>query len=164
MKILLNKDTANKSGIYKIYNTVNNKIYVGSASNFSNRATTHKSLLNTNKHHNPILQHFVNKHGIDKLIFEPIIFCDKDNLIIEEQNLINLLKPLFNVKLAAGAGAPKGSGHGKSNLDEEKVYWIKKYLSSKISCRIIASLYGVSRESIQDIKKGRTWTHVNIGA
>ena len=39
-------------GIYKIVNSINNKIYVGSAKNIKKRWSAHKSDLNKNKHHN----------------------------------------------------------------------------------------------------------------
>ena len=39
------------SGIYKFTNTVNNKIYIGSAQNLRKRFFKHVNLLNKNSHH-----------------------------------------------------------------------------------------------------------------
>ena len=39
------------SGIYKFTNTVNNKIYIGSAQNLRKRFFKHINLLNKNSHH-----------------------------------------------------------------------------------------------------------------
>lgn len=43
-------------GIYKILNTANNKVYIGSSININNRWAKHKALLRHNKHENPKLQ------------------------------------------------------------------------------------------------------------
>ena len=59
-----------KSGIYQILNKLNNKIYVGSAVNLSNRWSTHKCKLKQNKHGSPILQNAWNKYGEDAFKFE----------------------------------------------------------------------------------------------
>lgn len=45
-----------KSGIYKITNVVNNKIYIGSACNIMQRFSNHKSSLRKGKHHSIYLQ------------------------------------------------------------------------------------------------------------
>lgn len=45
-----------KSGIYKIINVVNNKLYIGSAVNISGRFSTHKNQLKNEKHHSIVLQ------------------------------------------------------------------------------------------------------------
>lgn len=52
-----------KSGVYRITNKVNGKIYIGSAKCFQVRASQHKTLLKNNKHQNKHLQASFNKHG-----------------------------------------------------------------------------------------------------
>lgn len=54
----------------------------------------------------------------------------------------------------------RGSRHGLSKLTEKQVKSIKKLLKLNISCRDIASKYGVNRNTIGDIKAGRGWKHV----
>ena len=44
------------SGIYKIQNLVNNKIYIGSSINLKTRYRTHLRTLNENNHANRLLQ------------------------------------------------------------------------------------------------------------
>lgn len=49
--------------IYKIINTINGKIYVGSAKYFAGRKGEHYSMLRNNKHSNKHLQNSYNKYG-----------------------------------------------------------------------------------------------------
>ena len=58
------------SGIYKIRNLINNKIYIGSTINFRQRWYTHKTLLTNNKHPNSHLQNAWNKYGPANFVFE----------------------------------------------------------------------------------------------
>lgn len=103
-----NKEDLKKSGIYKISNTINEKFYIGSAVNFNNRIRLHKSNFNKQKHNNHF-QNFVNKYGIDTLVFEIIeLVLDIDNLLIREQCYLDLLKPYlkevgFNISPLAGS-------------------------------------------------------------
>jgi group I intron endonuclease len=56
-------------GVYRILNKVNEKYYIGSTSNFSERKCCHFSYLRKNKHHNPHLQLSYNKYGKDAFEF-----------------------------------------------------------------------------------------------
>ena len=50
-------------GIYCIENILNHKKYIGQSIDINNRWYTHKSKLNTNKHHSKYLQRSWNKYG-----------------------------------------------------------------------------------------------------
>lgn len=52
------------SGIYKITNVVNNKVYIGLSIHLNKRWGEHKNDLIKNKHFNAHLQNSVNKYGI----------------------------------------------------------------------------------------------------
>jgi len=54
---------ANKSGIYKIVNTLNGRQYFGSAKRFKQRASEHLNSLQKGTHHNKFLQNDFNKCG-----------------------------------------------------------------------------------------------------
>ena len=58
-----------KSGIYKIINNSNNRIYIGSAKRFKERRQSHARHLRSGKHSNKYLQSDFNKCGEDKFEF-----------------------------------------------------------------------------------------------
>ena len=59
-----------KSGVYKIYNKLNDRIYIGSAKEFKERFKGHFSSLKNNKHSNKFLQNDFNKCGAEAFVFE----------------------------------------------------------------------------------------------
>ena len=89
-----NKDLAS-TGVYKITNILNGKIYIGSTGvSFKIRWSNHRSELNNNKHINPHLQAAFNKCGKDNFVFEILEFCeDKHAVGICEQKWIDKLGP-----------------------------------------------------------------------
>jgi len=94
----------NKSGIYKITNLINNKIYIGSAVNFRERKNGHLHRLRKNKHHSQYLQRSYNRHGEENFKFE-ILECveNKEDLIKREQYYIDALNPHYNTCKTAGS-------------------------------------------------------------
>jgi len=85
--------------IYKIVNLVNNKIYIGSAVNFSKRKIHHICRLNKNKHANRHLQRAWNKYkDFEFVLLEEVNNCD---LIKREQYYIDTLNPFYNIKRIA---------------------------------------------------------------
>ena len=58
------------SGIYLIENTVNGKVYVGSAVNFNERFRVHNYYLSRGSHHSPKLQYAWNKYGEKSFTFK----------------------------------------------------------------------------------------------
>ena len=91
----------NQSGIYEILNTVNGKRYIGSAVNLSRRWGTHRSHLRAHTHHNIPLQHAWDKYGEVAFKFLPILTCARSMLRFYEQQLLNKVKPEYNVSLDA---------------------------------------------------------------
>jgi len=106
--------------IYKISNSINSRIYIGSAVNFRLRKNRHITHLNKNKHCNKKLQRFVNKYGIDKLNFEIVECCEKNDLITREQYYIDLfdcVKKGFNILKTAGSWL--NHKHKKSSIKKQ---------------------------------------------
>ena len=93
----------NKSGIYMILNTYNNKCYVGSTKNFYTRKQKHFRLLVLNKHHSNHLQKAYNKYGKDKFTFIILEECEIEKLLEKEVfwiNLKNSLDPRYGYNVA----------------------------------------------------------------
>jgi group I intron endonuclease len=134
--------------IYIIKNKVNNKFYIGSSINFSVRKNQHLHHLKKRTHHNPYLQNFVNKYGINKIYFEIIERCNDKNLIEREQFYIDkhkYNKVLFNVRLVAE------NMKGTKRTDDQKRYMVE--------CRLKKSGYKKNykrpKDVIDKIKKTR---------
>lgn len=104
------------TGIYKIENVTNGKIYIGSAVSMSKRWTLHKCLLSSNRHHSKHLQSSWNLCGEDKFIFSAVEICPKEDLIAREQYYIDTLNPEYN--MCRVAGSPLGRKHTQESKDK----------------------------------------------
>lgn len=76
------------TGIYKITNSVNGKLYIGSAISIKSRFTCHKRLLQNNKHFNNHLQTSWNKYGEENFKFEILEIITSDLLQEKEEYYI----------------------------------------------------------------------------
>lgn len=88
MKLIIQKKDRNKGGIYCIFNSINDKVYIGSTVKFQNRFLQHRSSF-TLKTHNKRFQNFVNKYGIKTLSMKCIEICEKEVLLEREQYWID---------------------------------------------------------------------------
>lgn len=87
-------------GIYCITNTVNNKQYIGSATNMRNRWAVHKHYLEQGCHQNSYLQDDYNAHGLGVFVFAILEHTIRNDLLAREQFYISLLNPVYNVYTA----------------------------------------------------------------
>jgi group I intron endonuclease len=89
--------------IYKIYNTINDDIYVGSTTlKLCERMRDHRKGVNTENKHRPLYRAF-SEYGIDNFYIELIEKCpcnDKDELRRKEGEYIRALKPSMNKNIA----------------------------------------------------------------
>lgn len=108
-----------KSGIYKIRNKLNNKIYIGSSANIKSRWACHVAQLNGQYHHSVYLQRSWNKYGSDNFIFEIIENCTVDKLLEIEQNYLDTLKP-YDVKNGYNTIRIAGGVSGYTHTTESK--------------------------------------------
>ena len=76
------------TGIYKILNKINNKVYIGSAINIGKRWQDQRWHLKNNIHHNSHLQSAWNKYGEDSFEFMVLLECKINVLLLNETNLI----------------------------------------------------------------------------
>jgi len=78
-------------GIYRIYNTVNCKSYVGQSRNIPNRIARHKSMLNSNVHPNSALQEDWGRYSSDFFRFDILERCKVEFLDEKEVEYISAL-------------------------------------------------------------------------
>jgi group I intron endonuclease len=82
----INENKFNNSGIYKITNLKNSKVYIGSTNCFRIRFSRHKTELRNNIHNNSYLQNSWNKYGEESFIFEIVeMVVDLNSLREREQ-------------------------------------------------------------------------------
>lgn len=74
-----------KSGIYRIVNAVNGRVYVGSAINLKSRKEDHWKTLRANRHSNMFLQRAWNKYGESQFSFVVIENVDDKSLLLERE-------------------------------------------------------------------------------
>lgn len=92
-----------RSGVYEIVCIVTGKRYIGStAKSFRSRFGSHKCELRAGKHHSRHLQRAWNKHGEGAFQFNPLIFCEPNEVLTYEQMLIEAFNPEFNISPTAG--------------------------------------------------------------
>lgn len=96
------------SGIYKITNTTNGKVYVGSAVNFDTRWKEHIRELRKGTHHSSALQNAWNKYGEEKFEFSIIEECERTRKVLlgREQYWMDTLESVakgYNIAKTAGS-------------------------------------------------------------
>lgn len=129
------------SGIYKIVNTKNGKVYVGSSKKLKHRKVNHFWRLRTNQHQNSYLQKAFNKYGADYFVFEILEELPIDKLEERELYFINLYDSL-------------NKGKGYNLLGSSKsVRDVGKEIADKISKIKSTVLYSY------DVKTGEVRVH-----
>lgn len=96
------------SGIYRIVNRTNGKMYIGSTVNFQHRWYVHRRKLNSGAHHSPRLQAAWDKYGEQQFEFQVLLYCAKEDLIFYEQAALSLYRVAeqrrgYNVASIAGS-------------------------------------------------------------
>lgn len=72
-------------GVYRIVNTTNGKVYIGSSKNIEKRFRQHQYQLRKGTHHSPLLQRSWKVHGEGSFLFEILELCAEENLVSREQ-------------------------------------------------------------------------------
>jgi phage antirepressor YoqD-like protein len=166
-----------KTGVYAIVSTVNNKVYIGSASHLSKinpshsgfwgRWNMHLNHLKRNKHHSKYLQRHFNKYGIDCLRFKILGFYNPEFCQSKELEWIDLLdsvKSGFNESRDTKIQSGKENPHYK-HIDKNEL--IKKYTEVR-HIGITAKYFNVGEEKIRTmlyenniVVRRRHYTYLN---
>lgn len=151
-----------KSGIYKIENSVNGNIYIGSSSDVGRRIKRHKYELKNNKHHSQYLQRAYNKYGAEKFKFTLIEYCAIDEMLDIEQKYLNELKPAYNVSknttaFMLGIKRPKSFGDNISRLKKGNKYFEGKTHTDgarkAISKGLMGNKNGLGNKHTEEVKE-----------
>lgn len=104
-------DNKNRSGIYKITNTTNRKVYIGKTKNFHKRYYQYLYGIK-NKDTNRINRYLlasIEKYGVENFTFEVIEFCDIDSISDRELYWMEFYKSTdrnfgYNLRLDSSTG------------------------------------------------------------
>lgn len=146
-------DNRNKAVVYRWVNNVNQKTYIGSSVNFTERLYKYysvKHLMNRKTAiHNALL-----KYGYSNFTLEILEYCEGVNPISREQFYIDSLRPEYNILNQAGSSL--GFKHSEETLgffrnDRKVSEETRKNLSVAATGRILTES---ERKKISDSRKG----------
>jgi group I intron endonuclease len=144
-----------RTGVYAIRNTVNGKVYVGSAARcFGHRWSAHRTSLRAGKHCNVHLQRAWNKYGEAAFEFVVLVECHPDECLKHEQIEIDLHKATdlaFGYNIAPTAGSSRGVKH--SAATRAKVSAALKRRETKPETRAKRSLTLLGHSVSEDARR-----------
>lgn len=148
------------TGIYKIENLINHKIYIGQSTHIERRWSNHKATaFNQNdKGYNYPLYCAIRKYGLENFSFEVIEECTLDELNQKEEYYISKYNSFFcgyNQTLG-------GDGSGGVEPKEKIIGIITDLETTNLYHSEIAQKWDVSIEMVQGINTGRYWKHNRI--
>ena len=109
------------SGVYGIFSKIDDRVYIGSATNFDLRKKTHFDKLKSNVHVNKPLQNFVNKYGIEQVEFKILAKCPSEYCIKLEQFFLDNYQDKFNIRIIAESNfGLKASEETKQKMSDVK--------------------------------------------
>ena len=152
------KANLHKTGIYKITNIVNGRIYVGSAANgFKKRWQKHLSDLKHKRHKNTRLQNVYNKYGVYCFTFEILAFCPSEYVLKLEQYFIDTLKPYYNIcKKAGNSLGVKRTEETKKKISEaKKLHKHSAEFKSMTSERLKGNTYTKGKKQKPEVVENR---------
>lgn len=159
------------SGIYKIINIIDKKVYIGQSIHLSKRKKEHFKDLELNKHANRHLQYAFNKYGKENFLFEILERCEESELDDREIYYINLYNSTncicgYNIR----DGGAKGSFgdetkeklmRKKMGIPENIVFEIKRELAEGKTRIEVKNKYNITQAAIDSIANVKTYIYIN---
>lgn len=139
-------DDRHKSGVYLISNSIDNRVYVGSARNLRNRYIDHIGSFRRCTNKATRLQAFVLTHSVEVLTFSVLCLCEPEQLLVMEQQYLDFYQSYdkeygFNTYPFAGSSR----GHFASPETKAKLSAGLRERSPEIYARASAALTGRAR-------------------
>lgn len=145
------------TGIYKITNKVNGKVYIGQSIDIEQRLARHKRDANriSFKHYHYPLYRAIRKYGLENFSFEIVEECDRNSLNDREQFYIQNFQSRIN-----GYNQTEGGDSGThllklSSTEVDEIIHILK--TSLTTTHSIGEKFNVSYSTIRDINVGKTY-------
>jgi group I intron endonuclease len=114
-----------RTGVYRIKNLVNGKVYVGSAAtSIVGRWKNHRVLLNAGRHHSIHLQRAWNKYGADSFEFKSLERCLPSDCLRREQVWLNFYRsanPKYGYNRSPTARSSLGVKHSPETREKMRL-------------------------------------------
>ena len=107
-------------GVYKITNTVTGDFYIGSSKNVKHRWANHKCPSSWNEQPNNPMYQDMRKYGLNNFEFQVIAEVEPEQLKKKEQEFIEKMHPIYNVRRANGWDTDKFKKCQKKYIQSEK--------------------------------------------
>lgn len=146
------------TGIYKITNKANGKIYIGQSKDIHYRWHRHRlAAFNSNyPQYNCLLYKAIRKYGLDSFLFEVIEECEESELNSREQYYIsyfNCANPQFGYNMITAIEYSENSP-----LNEAAVEEIRQLLATTEIPQVeIANEFNTSQMTVSSINLGHAW-------
>lgn len=145
------------TGIYKIENIINHKVYIGQSTNIQKRWIRHKSTafnVDDHSYENPLYR-AMRKYGIENFNFSVLEECSCEELNQRERFWIKKYNSFFEgYNLTFG-----GDGSGSKERKESIIGIIHDLESTSLFQHEIAEKWHISEEMVQGINTGRYWKY-----
>lgn len=144
------------TGIYKITNKKDGKIYIGQSTDISRRIAEHK------KARFQTIDNYINCLGVENFDFEVLEECPVDRLGDRERFYIEKYQSKeygYNLQ-TGGKSDSSGEGNGRAKLREEDIIFIRKAYAEHFSAKEVYEKYfehKISKSNFQAIWQGKTW-------
>lgn len=152
-KVNILDDNRNKGGIYCWINNINDKIYVGSSVNLTERFYKYYSVKHLTMRKTPI-HNAILKYGFSNFslaILEYIV--DKEEVVNKEQYYLDLLDPNYNILEIAGSSL--GYKHTEETLNSFKERVLSEQARNNLSIAATGRILSEEvRKKISDKRKG----------
>lgn len=145
------------SGIYKITNTITNKVYIGQSVNIKRRWREEKTAAFSTKdsEYNSVLSKAIRKYGLNNFKFEVIEECEKEKLNERERYWIQYYNSYlkgYNCNLGGSSSLQC------AKINDKKLKGIISSLKEKkLSEQQIAKKFKVSIGTMSSINQGSSW-------
>ena len=151
-------------GIYKILNSINNKIYIGQSINIESRFKKHISnayKFNSACYNYPLYRS-IRKYGLDNFIFSILEECDQENLNSKEIYWISIFNsndPEFGYNLTQGGNDTNYLHKITFTIANEIILLLQ---NTDLTQQEIAEDYGLGQSTISAINTGLSWKREDV--
>lgn len=160
------------TGIYKIINNINGKVYIGQSKDIQRRWTTHKNrAFVLNKEYNKYLYRAFRKYGLDAFSFEVLEECQVDELDEKENQYIRQFHSCvdtYGYNETCGYDFPQygmsGEKHPNHKLTADDIYYIRECYNQHLKKEDVYNEFSniISESGFHKIWLGQNWREIHM--